>query len=125
MIEVRHHLSRIYVGRDGVPEGAKVTAEVQQVPSHDDGLLAFDTIMTITPRPKRYVLPMPTGDPKETSDSVFVAVHTAIGWHQSEYKYGLTFGMLPEGSIHTQSDIDAAPDWVKAIKPVEVTDDEQ
>ncbi len=126
MIEVRHHLSRIYVGRDGVPEGAKVTAEVQQVPSHEDGLLAFDTILTITPRPKRYVLPMPYGaDDDDPDDSHYAVVnreyHAGPAWHQGPC---VSFKEAREHYSVTQSDIDAAPKWVQVLERVEVTDHE-
>ena len=122
MIEVRHHLSRIYVGRDGVPEGAKVTAEVQQVPSHEDGLLAFDTILTITPRSKRYVLPMPDGTADESTRVTRVAMrYKDGGWHGSAYHYDVTASETPS---YTKADIDASPDWVKALTPVEVTEDD-
>jgi len=122
MIEVRHHLSRIYVGRDGVPEGAKVTAEVQQVPSHEDGLLEFDTVLTITPRPKRYVLPMEGTKLADGTIAYATLDHTGV-WTikgYAEKQSAVTFH-----ATVTQSDIDTAPDWVEAITPVEVTDDEK
>ena len=76
-------------------------------------------------KPKRYVLPMPYGaDDDDPDDSHYAVVnreyHAGPAWHQGPC---VSFKEAREHYSVTQSDIDAAPDWVKAITPVEVTDD--
>lgn len=75
-------------------------------------------------KPKRYVLPMPSGNPDEKSMR-FAKKLGPQNWQPSEYRHtvGEVSGLV--SFLVTQSDIDAAPNWVKAITPVEVTDDEQ
>lgn len=78
-------------------------------------------------KPKRYVLPMPYGADDDDPDYSHYAVvnreyHAGPAWHQGPC---VSFNEARERYSVTQSDIDAAPDWVKAIKPVEVTEDEQ
>ena len=77
-------------------------------------------------KPKRYVLPMPDGTSDELDQGKYVAIRETNGvWHGSEYRYDITKPGELEYLLVTHTDIDAAPDWVKAITPVEVTDDEQ
>lgn len=78
-------------------------------------------------KPKRYVLPMPYGADDDDPDQSHYAVvnreyHAGPAWHQGPC---VSFKKAREHYTVTQADIDAAPDWVKAITPVEVTDDEQ
>ena len=78
-------------------------------------------------KPKRYVLPMPSGaDDDDPDDSHYAVVnreyHAGPVWHQGPC---VSFKEAREHYSVTQSDIDAAPDWVKAITPVEVTDDDE
>lgn len=76
-------------------------------------------------KPKRYVLPMPYGaDDDDPDDSHYAMVnreyHAGPAWHQGPC---VSFKKAQEQYSVTQADIDAAPDWVKAIKPVEVQDE--
>lgn len=76
-------------------------------------------------KPKRYVLPMPYGADDDDPDQSHYAVvnreyHAGPAWHQEPC---VSFKKAREHYTVTQADIDAAPDWVKAITPVEVTDD--
>lgn len=76
-------------------------------------------------KPKRYVLPMPYGADDDDPDQSHYAVvnreyHAGPAWHQGPC---VSFKKAREHYTVTQADIDAAPDWVKAITPVEVTDD--
>lgn len=77
-------------------------------------------------KPKRYLLPMPDGTSDELDQGKYVAIRETGGiWHGSEHRHDITKQAELEYFFVTQADIDAAPDWVKAITPVEVTDDEQ
>ena len=74
---------------------------------------------------KRYVLPMPYGaDDDDPDDSHYAVVnrqyHAGPAWHQGPC---VSFKKAREHYSVTQAEIDAAPDWVKTITPVEVTDD--
>ena len=78
-------------------------------------------------KPKRYVLPMPYGaDDDDPDDSPYAAVnreyYAGPAWYQGPC---VSFKEAREHYSVTQVEIDAAPAWVKAITPVEVTDDEQ
>lgn len=78
-------------------------------------------------KPKRYVLPMPYGaDDDDPDDSHYAVVnreyHAGPAWHQGPC---VSFKEAREHYSVTQADIDAAPDWVKTITPVEVTEDEK
>ena len=96
---------------------AKAKAEIREIMQeelHAAGVL----------KPKRYVLPLP-----ETE-------HLSLGNHLQSYALLVNGKWLPReynsdrdvelayGGTVTQDDIDAAPEWVKALKPVEVTDHE-
>ncbi|WP_270235273.1 hypothetical protein [Lacticaseibacillus suilingensis] len=81
----------------------------------------------VVPNPKRYVLPMPYGaDDDDPDDSHYAVVnreyHAGPAWHQGP---SVSLKEAEERYSVTQADIDAAPAWVRAITPVEVTDDEQ
>lgn len=97
---------------------------------YDDDSKAEDRLMrayvngwTIE-KPKRYVLPMPDGTSDELYQGKYLAILDTGGfWHGSEHRHDITKQAELEYFLVTQADIDAAPAWVKAIKPVEVTDD--
>jgi hypothetical protein len=67
-------------------------------------------------KPKQYVLPM-----DDTSDGELAgyAYRTPDGVWNIDF-YGSNQDAADNGFSVTQADIDAAPAWVKAIKPVEV-----
>lgn len=75
--------------------------------------------------PKRYVLPMP-GTEYHTyqmhRNAQYYAVKGTGNWRPDAIALG-TDDAVKHGYTVTQSDIDAAPAWVKAIKPLEVIDD--
>ena len=81
----------------------------------------------VVPNPKRYVLPMPGTDYHNNQmhgNAQYYAVKRTGNWRPDAIALG-TDDAVKHGYTVTQADIDAAPDWVKAITPVEVTDDEQ
>lgn len=70
------------------------------------------------PKPKRFVLPMPVGLEGESWRAMHIAIREKDeGWYGSAYHYDITASETPS---YTQADIDAAPNWVRAITPVEV-----
>ena len=76
-------------------------------------------------KPKRYVLPMPGTDYHNYQmhgNAQYYAVKRTGNWRPDAIALG-TDDAVKHGYTVTQSDIDAAPAWVKAIKPLEVTDD--
>ncbi|WP_123021807.1 DUF1642 domain-containing protein [Lacticaseibacillus paracasei] len=78
-------------------------------------------------KPKRYVLPMPGTDYHNYQmhgNAQYYAVKGTGSWRPDAIALG-TDDAVKHGYTVTQSDIDAAPAWVKAIKPLEVNDDEQ
>ena len=87
----------------------------------EDRLMRAYVVGWVVAKPKRYVLPM---DGTKLSDGTIAYAtldHTGV-WTikgYAEKQSAVTFH-----ATVTQSDIDTAPDWVEAIKPVEVTDDE-
>lgn len=77
-------------------------------------------------KPKRYVLPMPGTDYHNYQmhgNAQYYAVKGTGNWRPDAIALG-TDDAVKHGYTVTQSDIDAAPAWVKAIKPLEVTDDD-
>lgn len=69
-------------------------------------------------KPKRYVLPM-----EGMGDNLgYSYIEDGVWWINTAptRQYAVEHGYTV-----TQADIDAAPDWVRELKPVEVTDDEQ
>lgn len=77
-------------------------------------------------QPKRYVLPMNGTDYHSGTmhgNAQYYAVKGTGNWRPDAIALG-TDDAVKHGYTVTQSDIDAAPAWVKAIKPLEVTDDE-
>ena len=77
--------------------------------------------------PKRYVLPMPYGaDDDDPERCCYAAVnreyHAGPSWFQGPC---VSFKEAQKDYSVTRAEIDAAPDWVKSINPIEVTDDEQ
>lgn len=78
-------------------------------------------------KPKRYVLPMPGTDYHNIQmhgNAQYYAIKGTGNWRPDAIALG-TDDAVKHGYTVTQSDIDAAPAWVKAITPVEVTDNEQ
>ncbi|WP_338217920.1 DUF1642 domain-containing protein [Lacticaseibacillus salsurivasis] len=78
-------------------------------------------------KPKRYVLPMPGTDYHNIQmhgNAQYYAVKGTGNWRPDAIALG-TDDAVKHGYTVTHADIDAAPGWVKAITPVEVTDDEQ
>lgn len=76
-------------------------------------------------KPKRYVLPIPGTDYHNFQmhgKAQYYAVKGTGNWRPDAIALG-TDDAVKHGYTVTQSDIDAAPAWVKAIKPLEVTDD--
>ncbi|WP_347107158.1 DUF1642 domain-containing protein [Lacticaseibacillus rhamnosus] len=76
-------------------------------------------------KPKRYVLPMPGTDYHNYQmhgNAQYYAVKITGSWRPDGIALG-TDDAVKHGYTVTQSDIDAAPAWVKAIKPLEVNDD--
>ena len=74
------------------------------------------------PKPKHYVLPMEGTKLADGTIAYATLDHTGV-WTikgYAEKQSAVTFH-----ATVTQSDIDTAPDWVEAITPVEVTDDEK
>ena len=77
-------------------------------------------------KPKRYVLPMPGTDYHNIQmhgNAQYYAVKGTGNWRPDAIALG-TDDAVKHGYTVTQSDIDAAPDWVKSITPIEVTDDD-
>ncbi|WP_273931958.1 DUF1642 domain-containing protein [Lacticaseibacillus paracasei] len=75
-------------------------------------------------KPKRYVLPMPGTNYHNyqmRGNAQYYAVKITGSWRPDGIALG-TDDAVKHGYTVTQSDIDAAPAWVKAIKPFEVTD---
>jgi hypothetical protein len=73
-------------------------------------------------KPKRFALPMDGTELADGTVAYAALDHTGV-WTIKGYAEKQS--TVAFHSTVTQADIDAAPDWVKAIKPVEVTDDEQ
>ena len=71
---------------------------------------------------KRYVLPMDGTKLADGTIAYATLDHTGV-WAIKGYAEKQS-AVIFHNTV-TQSDIDAAPDWVKAITPEEVTDDEQ
>lgn len=97
----------------------------------DDEVLLEDRLMRAyvngwtVEKPKRYVLPMPDGTSDELDQGKYLAIRDTGGiWHGSEHRHDITKQAELEYFFVTQADIDAAPDWVKAITPVEVSEHE-
>ncbi|AQG74088.1 hypothetical protein AWJ15_14440 [Lacticaseibacillus rhamnosus] len=77
-------------------------------------------------KPKRYVLPMSGTDYHNYQmhgNAQYYAVKVTGNWRPDGIALG-TDDAVKHGYTVTQSDIDTAPDWVKAIKPLEVNDDD-
>jgi len=86
-----------------------------------DGYDVYTVAVDRNTKPKRYVLPMDGTKLADGTIAYATLDHTGV-WTikgYAEKQSAVTFH-----ATVTQSDIDAAPDWVKAITPVEVTDDD-
>lgn len=78
-------------------------------------------------KPKRYVLPMPGTDYHNIQmhgNAQYYAIKGTGNWRPDAIALG-TDDAVKHGYTVTQSEIDAAPAWVKAIKPFEVTEDDE
>ncbi|WP_125582643.1 DUF1642 domain-containing protein [Lacticaseibacillus suibinensis] len=76
-------------------------------------------------KPKRYVLPMPGTEYHNIQmhgNAQYYAIKRTENWRPDAIALG-TEDAVKHGYTVTHADIDAAPGWVKAITPVEVTDD--
>lgn len=76
---------------------------------------------------KQFVLPMDGTEyhnGKMHGEAKYYAVKGTENWRPDAIALG-TDDAVKHGYTVTQSDIDAAPAWVKAIKPLEVTDDDE
>ncbi len=100
------------------PKGAKLVAKVEQVTL--DGAPTGTFEVTITAEEKRYVLPMEGTDRFGASGYAYVDADNIwdVDWYDRDKD------AVNDDRTVTQADIDAAPAWVQAIKPVEVTDHE-
>lgn len=91
-----------------------------------DGFDVYTVVVGRNEKPKRFVLPMPYGADDDDPDYSHYAVvnreyYAGPSWHQGPC---VSFNEAREHYSVTQADIDAAPEWVKAITPVEVTEDD-
>jgi hypothetical protein len=87
----------------------------------EDRLMRAYVIGWEVEKPKRYVLPMEGTELPDGTVAYAVLDHTGA-WTVKGYaeeQSAITFG-----STVTQANIDSAPAWVKAITPVEVTEDD-
>ncbi|WP_225352549.1 DUF1642 domain-containing protein [Lacticaseibacillus nasuensis] len=94
-------------------------------PDEDRLMRAYVNGWTVE-KPKRYVLPMPGTDYHNNQmhgNAQYYAVKGTGNWRPDAIALS-TDDAVKHGYTVTQSDIDAAPDWVKAITPVEVTDND-
>ncbi|WP_056952281.1 hypothetical protein [Lacticaseibacillus nasuensis] len=76
-------------------------------------------VVELVEKPKRFVLPM-EGTELPDGTVAYAVLDQTGAWTVKGYaeeQSAITFG-----STVTQANIDSAPDWVKAITPVEVTD---
>ncbi|MFD1441217.1 DUF1642 domain-containing protein [Lacticaseibacillus hegangensis] len=93
----------------------------------EDRLMRAYVIGWTVEKPKRYVLPMPGTyyhNYRMHGNAQYYAVKGTGNWRPDAIALD-TDDAVKHGYTVTQSDIDATPDWVKAITPMEVTDDEQ
>ncbi|EPC62727.1 phage protein [Lacticaseibacillus paracasei subsp. paracasei Lpp14] len=103
---------------------AKQLSEKESIKREDRLMRAYVNGWEVE-KPKRYVLPMPGTDYHNNQmhgNAQYYAVKGTGNWRPDAIALG-TDDAVKHGYTVTQSDIDAAPDWVKAITPVEVTDD--
>lgn len=116
-------------GERGFEPGLVITNFVLNNPVHgeshfdtEDRLMRAYVNGWTVEKPKRYVLPMPDGFVGESQRAMRIAIRDKDeGWYGSTYHYDVTASETPS---YTQADLNNAPGWVKAITPVEVTDDD-
>ena len=106
----------------GEHSGSRISHTFKTTDRYD----VYTVIVDRNTKPKRYVLPMPYGaDDDDPDDSHYAVVnrqyHAGPAWHQGPC---VSFKEAREHYSVTQAEIDAAPDWVKAIKAVEVNDND-
>lgn len=74
-------------------------------------------------KPKRYVLPLPETERLSFGNCLQSYALLVDGkWLPRDYNSNRDAELAYGGTV-TQADLDAAPGWVKAIKPVEVRED--
>lgn len=116
--------------REEITRGGSVYTYVDMLKSEhemsiEDIFHALDVGWTVD-NPKRYVLPIPGTDYHNNQmhgNAKYYAVKGTGNWRPDAIALG-TDDAVKHGYTVTKSDIDAAPDWVKTITPVEVTNDE-
>ncbi|MHA3065627.1 hypothetical protein [Lacticaseibacillus saniviri] len=84
--------------------------------------LALTFGYTVAPE-KKYLLPMPMNVNDHDDAQFFAEADIDDDWKQTEDAYTKTEAIAQELAV-TQAQIDAAPDWVKALEKVEVKEDE-
>jgi hypothetical protein len=92
-----------------------------QVDDEDRLLRAYVNGWTVE-KPKRFIMPMEGTKLADGTIAYATLDHTGVWTIKAYSKKQSTVAFH---NTVTQAEIDAAPDWVKAIKPVEVTEDEQ
>jgi hypothetical protein len=105
---------------------AEQLSEKESIKREDRLMRAYVNGWTVA-KPKRYVLPMPGTDYHNNQmhgNAQYYAVKGTGNWRPDAIALG-TEDAVKHGYTVTHADIYAAPGWVKAITPVEVTDDEQ
>lgn len=118
-------ITYVEVPLDVFPEGAELVPKIMRLPGIKIGQASFRVV--ITTKVKRYVLPMDgTEDTDDTESTRYTsyAYRLPTGVWTTDY-YKTDAVAAEDGAYVAQADIDAAPAWVKAIKPVEVKDNEQ
>jgi hypothetical protein len=79
---------------------------------------------TVGEKPKRYVLPMPGTEYRSKlmhGNAQYYAIKGTGNWRPDAIALG-TDDAVKHGYTVTKSEIDTAPDWVKGITPIEVTE---
>lgn len=115
--------AEILRGLDKFHFPASEIARQSETTRHQDRLMRAYVNGWTVEKQKRYVLPMPDGIEGESWRAMHIAIREKDeGWYGSACHYDITASETPS---YTRADIDAAPDWVKSITPIEVTDDEQ
>ena len=92
------------------------------LPGSQDRLMCAYVVGWTVEKPKRYVLPMEGTKLADGTIAYATLDHTGV-WTIKAYSKKQS--AVAFHNTVAQADIDAAPDWVKAIKAVEMTDDEQ
>lgn len=89
-----------------------------------DRLMRAYVIGWIVEKPKRYVLPMPGTEYRSKlmhGNAQYYAIKGTGNWRPDATALG-TDDAVKHGYTVTKSEIDTAPEWVKGITPIEVTE---